>query len=281
MRRKYVLIFRRKLVHKIVFILGIVILALTILNNHRIIGLVKPIFMMSDDLEEKKTDAKLAIIIDDFGSSRDGVKEMMSIDRHLTFAVIPFLDYSEKDAVAAYEKGYEVIAHLPLEPVKGKRSWLGPMPILSGMEYDKVRGIVKESIDNIPYARGANIHMGSKASSEEIIMTAILDEIKERNLYFVDSLTASKPVSKKIAQNIGVVCFNRDVFLDGQQPKSFVKERLRKAGDIALKCGAAVAIGHVGIEGGRVTAQAITEMLPEFDEKNIRLVFISELTEAN
>ncbi len=34
---------------------------------------------------------RLAIIIDDFGSSGDGVKEMMSIDRHLTFAVMPFL----------------------------------------------------------------------------------------------------------------------------------------------------------------------------------------------
>lgn len=221
--------------------------------------------------------AKLAIIIDDFGSGRDGVKEMMEIDRHITFAVLPFLDYSLNDAEKAYEKGYEVIVHLAMEPMKGKRSWLGPNPILAGMSYDEVRTIVKDSMESISFAKGANIHMGSKASSDETIVSAILDEIKDRKLYFVDSLTSSKPVAKKLAEEKNIICFNRDVFLDGQQPKEFIIKRLKQAQNVALKKGYAVAIGHVGIEGGKVTAQAICEMLPEFDKNNVKLVFISEL----
>lgn len=221
----------------------------------------------------------LAIIIDDLGSGREGVKEMMEISQHLTFAVMPFLDYSTQDALSAHEKGYEIIVHLPMEPMKGKRSWLGPNPIMAGMEYEEVRDIVKKSLDDIPYAAGANIHMGSKASSEEIIISAILDEIKERELFFVDSKTASKPIAQAIAKQKNVVCFNRDVFLESldNKSKSFIKKRLKEAGDIALKKGYAVAIGHVGKEGGKVTAKAITEMIPEFDEKNIKLVFVSEL----
>lgn len=220
---------------------------------------------------------KLAIIIDDFGSGRDGVKEMMSINRHLTFAVMPFLKYSHSDAEKAHEKGFEVIVHLPLEAYHGKMSWLGPEPILSGMNPERVKDIAERSFDDIPYAVGANIHMGSKASGNEAVAQAMLDVIREREMYFVDSKTAYHPVCMKVSSEMGVVCFERDVFLDGQQPKSFVKKRLAEAGEIALKKGRAIAIGHVGIEGGKVTAAAISEMLPEFDEKGIQLVFVSEL----
>ncbi len=220
---------------------------------------------------------KLAIIIDDFGSGRNGVKEMMSINRHLTFAVMPFLDYSHSDAEKAHENGFEVIVHLPLEANQGKMSWLGPEPIMSSMDTDKVKDIAKRSFDDIPYAVGANIHMGSKASGNEDIATAILDVVREREMYFVDSRTTYHPVCKKVSSKMGVTCFERDVFLDGQQPKSFVKKRLAEAGEIALKSGQAVAIGHVGVEGGKVTAAAISEMLPEFDKKGIQLVFVSEL----
>lgn len=224
-------------------------------------------------------EAYLAIIIDDFGSGREGVKEMMSINRHITFAVMPFCEYTEKDAKAAHDKGYEIIVHLAMEPVKGKRSWLGPKPILSGMKVDNVHSIVQDAFENVPYAAGANIHMGSKASSEKSIVEAILDIVEDKGVYFVDSCTAAKPIAKRIANEKDIPCLDRDVFLDGQQPKEFVKKRLSEAAKIAKKKGYAVAIGHVGIEGGKVTADAIREMLPEFDANNIKLVFVSELIE--
>ena len=237
----------------------------------------QPISTFTDLSHHPKEGGKLAIIIDDFGSSRVGVKEMMSINRHLTFAVMPFCQYTQEDAKAAYEKGYEVIVHLPMEANYGKMSWLGPHPILAGMKEDEVRKIVMDSFEDVPYAVGANIHMGSKASSDESIISTVLDIIKEKDLYFVDSLTASHPISKKVADAKGIRCYERNTFLDGQQPKSFIKGRLNEAADVSLKKGYAVAIGHVGIEGGKVTAEAICEMLPEFERKNIELVFVSEL----
>ncbi len=284
---KFIIVSRKKVCFLLFLILAHLIAALIFLSpffDRRIIGqLVTEMtgsFVSSDrlPLDQEKY---LAIIIDDFGSDRRGVKEMMSIDRHLTFAVMPFCEHSEEDARAAYEKGYEVIVHLPMEPIKGKRSWLGPNPILSGMNSDTVEKIVKDSFESIPFASGANIHMGSKASGEENIVTAILHIIKEKKLYFVDSYTAPHPISKKLADEMGIPCYNRDVFLDGQQPKSFVVKRLREACDVAEKKGYAVAIGHVGIEGGTVTVEAIKEMLPEFDRRNIKLVFISELNKKS
>lgn len=221
---------------------------------------------------------KLAIVIDDFGLDRNGVKEMMSINRHLTLAVMPFLKYSEEDADDAYEKGYEVIIHLAMEPYQGKREWLGPKPILSGMADDEVRQIVRDAIENVPHASGANIHMGSKASSEESIMKCILEELSLKEMYFVDSRTSSKGIADRLAQSYGIACYDRHIFLDEGQPIEHVIQQLRKAMDLSIKQGKAVAIGHVGHEGGKTTAQAIKEMLPEFDRNNVQLVYISELS---
>lgn len=220
---------------------------------------------------------KLAIIIDDFGQDRSGVKEMMSIQRHLTFAVMPFLAFSQKDAIEAHEKGFEVIIHLPLEANTGKLYWLGPRPIFTDSSGEEISKIVNDAFENVPHAVGANIHMGSKASGNEKVISYILDIIKEKDAYFVDSRTAEHPVAVKIAAAKGIPCFDRNVFLDGKKPKSYIVKQLETAMDLAIKHGKAIAVGHVGTEGGRVTAQAIEEMLPQFDKNNVRLVYASEL----
>lgn len=222
--------------------------------------------------------AKLAIIIDDFGQNRRGVKEMMSINRHITFAVMPFLTFTEEDARNAHEKGYEVIVHLPMEANGGHLSWVGPRPILSEMNDSEVKQLVEDAFRNVPFAKGANIHMGSKVGSDERIITDVLSAIKALNLYFVDSRSCKTPIAKKIADSIGVICYDRNVFLDSVKDKSNIKKNLKSACEIALKKGRAVAIGHVGTEGGRVTAEAISEMLPEIEEMGVQLVFVSELS---
>lgn len=224
------------------------------------------------------TSGKLAIIIDDFGQTREGVEEMMTIDEHLTFAVMPFMEFTKEDAIKAKDLGYEVIIHLPMEAKGGSLSWLGPRPILCNMKKNEVRKVVEDAVADVPYAIGANIHMGSKACCQEEIMESIFEVVKEKRLYyFVDSRTSNKTVAKKKADEMGVLCYDNNVFLDGQKPKSHMIKRLRKAGDLALKKGQAIAIGHVGIEGGVAMAEAIEEMREEFAERRIELVFVSEL----
>lgn len=239
-------------------------------------GRVKKVSTEDHNVEQKKV-PKLSIIIDDFGSSRDGVNEMMNIPCHLTFAVMPFMENSQVDAEEGYRRGYEIIAHLSMEPEKGKKSWLGPKPIMTAMSSEDITSTVIAAFESVPYASGANNHMGSKASGDEKVMSAVLDVIKSKRLYFVNSRTSNSAIAKQICISSGVDYFERNVFLDGQRSVIYVKQQLKKASDIALKYGKAIAIGHVGFEGGVSTAQAIEEMLPFFEEKGIELTFVSEL----
>lgn len=228
-----------------------------------------------EDCDDRQ--GKLAIVIDDFGENRNGVKEMMSIKRRLTFAVMPFLTHSKDDSEEAYSKGFEVIVHMPMEPKIGNRNWLGPKPILARMSKDEVEKLTQDAFDDILHAKGANNHMGSKATSSERVMAGLLEILKDKNMYFLDSLTTAKSKSIEIGHKLGVKVYLRDIFLDGINYKEYMKKQLRKAAIISLKKGSAVAIGHVGEEGGRPMAEAIIEMLDEFDKHNVKLVYVSEL----
>lgn len=105
----------------------------------------------------------------------------------------------------------------------------------------------------------------------------VMELLKERNLLFVDSLTTAKSLGKTIAAEKGVRFLGRDVFLDSTDSLEQVKSNLRKAAETALEKGEALAIGHVGPEGGKVTAQAIQELIPELEQAGIVFVTVSEL----
>jgi len=272
-RKIHVITFNSK---KFIFIAYgfVILLAIMMLNLVFLTSLTAPISAFSQGNTEK---VKLAIIIDDFGESRAGVKEMMEIDKPLTFAIMPFLTHSTEDAENAFKNQHEVIIHLSMEPISGKPSWLGPRPIMNDSPDDVITKIVTDAFDNVPHAVGANIHMGSKASSNEKVMNSVLNVIGAHKCYFIDSKTSEKRCAMRIAGEKGIPCFENKFFIDSTQSKETIKSQLKKAANYAIENKKSIAIGHVGPDGGAVTAQCIKEMIPILEEKNIELVYVSDL----
>lgn len=223
--------------------------------------------------------ARLALVIDDFGSSRDGVDEMLALDIPFTAAVMPFLDYSVADAQRAYELGKEVIVHLPMQAhEKDNPAWLGPNPIRITSDTETVRGIVADAIKSVPYAVGANVHMGTECSENPDIVMAVMETLKQADYFFVDSLTTPNSVCEAVASDVQIDFAVRNVFLEaGNKEKEFAVEQLRRAGEIAKEHSYALAIGHVGPEGGRTTAEAIAEVKDELLAQGIEFVYVSQI----
>ena len=107
-------------------------------------------------------------------------------------------------------------------------------------------------------------------------MTALLKEAKDRNMYFLDSLTTAKSVGEEVAKEVGVPYIKRDVFLDSTQDIKQWKKYLRAA-EIAKQKGTAVAIGHVGAEGGIVTATALNNLYKQLENEGIKFVTLEEI----
>jgi len=215
---------------------------------------------------------RVAIIFDDAGYGLKAAREIESIGRPVTISVLPHLPYSSVIAEEAPGRGVQVILHLPMEP-DNDTIQLGEGGIKVAMSDEDIRRTVAADLTSVPNAVGANNHMGSLGTSDARVMRAVLEEMRVRHLFFVDSVTSRHSVAAQVAREMGVPTAARAVFLDNQDDEEYVRGQFRTLMTIAQTRGQAVAIGHVG----KVTARVLVSLLPEFDEAGIQLVRISDL----
>ncbi|MGO4730030.1 divergent polysaccharide deacetylase family protein [Paenibacillus sp. 2KB_22] len=204
--------------------------------------------------ESPSNHKRLAIIIDDVGNNMKGTAEILAMPVKLTVAVMPFLPTTKKDAIAAHEKGMDVIVHMPMEPKKGRPEWLGPGAITSNLTDEEVRSRVEKAIDDVPHAIGMNNHMGSKITSDKRIMSIVLDVCKERGLFFVDSRTNFRSVVGELAISKNMPPVGNDIFLDDQNTKQHIRKQMDLAVQRAIDKDICVVIGHVGHSGMNTSA---------------------------
>ncbi|OIJ20348.1 hypothetical protein BKP45_09825 [Anaerobacillus alkalidiazotrophicus] len=229
--------------------------------------------------ENISEEVKVAIIIDDFGGNVKGVKDFFDSEIPITVAIMPFLDQSKLQAELAHDLGLEVMIHLPLQPKKGKASWLGPKPITKDLSLEEVKNRVVEAIESVPHAKGINNHMGSLIVEDENIMRIIMETAKEHHLYFIDSGTNPKSVIPQLAEELGVPWARRDIFLDDTRSSSgHVYKQMQKLIKVAEKNGQAIGIGHVGIKGD-ATVKGVKEAIKNVSD-NIKIVPASHLLET-
>lgn len=136
--------------------------------------------------------------------------------------------------------------------------------------------MVSEWLRAVPQARGMNNHMGTLATQDERVVRAVLDVARQQGKFILDSQTHEGTVIPRVAVEMGIPCMQRSLFLDHEPGKEAAVEQLRRLADWAVRHGAAIGIGHVGI-GREGTPAALAEMLPYLEERGIRLVTLSTL----
>ena len=132
---------------------------------------------------------KIGIIIDDFGYRNDEVSDgFLELDAYLTYAVIPGHEYSTSFGEKAVKAGYEVIVHMPMENT-GKTYGEEEFVLTTEMDNETIQRRVNTAFNQIPTAIGMNNHQGSSASADQRVMSSVARIMKERNLFFIDSLS--------------------------------------------------------------------------------------------
>ena len=118
---------------------------------------------------------------------------------------------------------------------------------------------------------GINNHMGSKFTTNEKAVSAVMDELEKRGLLFLDSMTSGKSVAWKEAGKHHVPYAVRDVFLDNSRQESDILRQLRLLERRARKRHVAVAIGHPH----KATIIALKKWMPEAQKRGIVFVPVS------
>ena len=237
------------------------------------------LFLLSFSYSVSLAKTPLMIVIDDFGNGLKGTDAMLNLEIPLNIAVMPFLPSSKRDAEIAYEKGHEVIIHMPLEPKSGKRSWLGPKPITVDLSDEEIRQRVLEAIESVPHAKGMNNHTGSKATENERVMRVILEVCKEKGLYYVDSKTSHKSIVGKIAQELQLPYLENQMFFDHQQNRTYINKQAEKVLKDLSNKNIIISIGHVGVSGD-IMVDVIKNYYPLWQE-NGKIMTISQYLEKD
>ncbi|RAP78027.1 divergent polysaccharide deacetylase family protein [Paenibacillus montanisoli] len=218
---------------------------------------------------------QVAIVIDDFGNGMTGTPEMMELPVRFTVAVMPFMPTTKQDAELAFKRGDDVIVHMPMEPVKGKPEWLGPGAITTSMSDDEIRKRVEAAIADVPHAVGMNNHMGSKATSDERVMRAVLSVVKEHGMFFLDSRTSYRTVLPKVTKELGVPLLSNQVFLDDVYTTKHISKQVGVMRKYLEDNDSCVIIGHVG-PPGKLTAAVLKDAIPRL-QATTSFVKLSEM----
>ena len=242
------------------------------------------LFVLHQDARLRRRSGRIAIVVDDFGDASGDNQELIRsfcrIPQVLTMAVLP----NEGDATnlldLARENGHEIILHLPMEPIDYPESDPGEHAIFVHQDGETIRHMVKWALAHVPDVAGVNNHMGSRATADERVMKAVLEELKNRHLFFLDSRTSPQSLGFAIASALELPVAQRDLFIDAADSGAhvsidLVEKNLWQLADLAVATGEAIGIGHDREE----TLRALESILPRLESRGHRFVAVSELVQ--
>ncbi|HEY1095758.1 MAG TPA: divergent polysaccharide deacetylase family protein [Alphaproteobacteria bacterium] len=218
----------------------------------------------------------IAIVIDDMGLDRRHTTQITALAAPITLAFMPYAEQLDTQTKQAWTAGHELIVHMPMEPEDLAHNNPGPNALLLKNGTDENVRRLDHNLASFQGYMGINNHMGSAFTMSRAAVTPVLEDIKKRGLWFLDSKTDARSVASTVADEIGLPYASRDIFLDNVNSKQAVLAQLKQVEQVARKKGYAIAIGHP--KEGTVTA--LQEWLPQIQQRNFALVPLSTIIHA-
>ena len=215
----------------------------------------------------------IGLIIDDFGYRNDHVSNgFLNLSGKLTYAIIPGHEYSQMFSKKAYDAGYEIIVHMPMENI-GKTYGEEEYVLMSYFQDDEIKDRISSAFDQLPESIGLNNHQGSRGTADSRVMTLLAGVIKEKKKFFIDSRTTSNSLAETTMRKYNVQTNKRDIFLDNELDEEIINTQLLKLAELSEEKGIAIGIGHVKPQ----TLSVLEREIPVLQKKGFRFEFVSRL----
>lgn len=214
---------------------------------------------------------RIAILIDDLGYNRHGMDSSLSLPTEVALAILPSTPFAMQTATSAQKQKRITLLHAPMENQRELK--LGPGGLYANMTEDELKATLSKDLDGLPGIQGVNNHMGSLLTTKANSMAWVMETLKGRSLFFIDSLTSPKSVAKKTAQEYGLDTVSRDVFLDNIRTEAAIDKQFTRLLKLARKNGSALAIGHPYPE----TMSYLKKRLSSLEHDGVLLVPLSFL----
>tara|TARA_B100000513_G_scaffold189828_1_gene113830 strand:+ start:323 stop:1516 length:1194 start_codon:yes stop_codon:yes gene_type:complete len=214
----------------------------------------------------------IAVVIDDMGVDQRRSARAIKLAAKVTLSFLPYSRDLKRQAAEAAAAGHEVMLHVAMEPESSEVD-PGPNVLLTGVPAPELLTSLRWNLDQMGGYAGINNHMGSRFTRDLPGMRVVMTELKQRGLFFLDSVTSHDTVGARAAREAGVPYATRDVFIDHKDEEAYVHKQLDKVAAKARKHGSAIAIGHPR----DITLRALKEWLPKVQAEGFELVGVSRL----
>lgn len=225
------------------------------------------------DITEPAGARKIVLILDDVGFENQPLEDAAEIDARLNFAVIPGSPRATRSAEYLASRGFEILCHLPMEPLDYPNVQPGELAIFTGMSDDEIRTLTSSNIALIPHAKGVNNHMGSRATRDRRVMMSVADALRQSGVYFIDSRTAGSSIAATVTRAAKIPTGSRDVFLDDDPTERGVRRQLRQLVRLSDSREYVIGIGHVY----PTTIKVLREEIPKLSKSGYEFLFASEV----
>jgi uncharacterized protein len=214
----------------------------------------------------------IVLILDDVGFEHQPIDEAMHIDPNVNFSILPNGSEARTFAGRLNARGFELLCHLPMEPIDYPKQQPGADAIFISMSDAEIAATTRRNVESVPHARGVNNHMGSRATLDARVMRDVLSALP-KELYFIDSKTSGGSIAGRMAREMSIPTASRNVFLDDVQSERAVRRQVEMLSQIAAERGVAVGIGHPY----PVTIRVLNELAPSLRARGFRFVRASEV----
>ncbi len=213
---------------------------------------------------------RLAIVIDDMGYNISLTHKFESLGLPLAFSFLPYAPFSHDLSKEASFKGFVVMIHMPSQPEDYPLHNPGKDAIFLWSSKTDTINKLKEAYKIIPTALGLNNHMGSAILRDRKHLDYIMEFLKEKHLFFVDSATVKDSLGCTEAIKFKVPCARRSVFLDNFKRVPYIKGQIREALRLLKTRDDVLAIGHCDIK----TYEALYEMRHILKKYTVPVIFV-------
>ncbi|HPD18167.1 MAG TPA: divergent polysaccharide deacetylase family protein [Candidatus Goldiibacteriota bacterium] len=214
---------------------------------------------------------KIAIILDDWGYNDENLRYLEEIKYPFAVSVFPDHAYSKKTVSVANKNKKLVMLHLPMEPERKLPPEKNAIKI--NMSEGEIKYVLNKFFSELPFVAGVNNHQGSLATMDKRLMNIVMKTLKEKNVFFIDSLTSNKSVGFETAKEANVLTNKRDVFIDNKKEIEYNEGQIKLLKKIAKKKGYVIGIGH----DDPVTLQTLQKNMPILEAEGYEFVYVSEL----
>jgi polysaccharide deacetylase 2 family uncharacterized protein YibQ len=220
----------------------------------------------------------IAILLTELGPSPTMVETIFQkLPPAVDLAFLPFANEAGTLAQAAQKAGHEVLIDVPMEPVTYPDEDPGPDALMGSVNAAENDRRLAWDMGRLPGYVGLVNYMGSRFTTLEDPMRAVLTAVKAGKLFYVDTHTNPLSVAPALARAMEVPFAIATMQIDAETSRETLDADLTKLEDDARRDGTALAV----IAPSPMAIDRLAQWVKSLNAKGLQLVPVSHATRVS